>query len=56
MLDIPDAKLWTPESPNLYRLEVSLSRNNRVYDEVDSYFAMRKIAMVQDEQGFRGYS
>lgn len=53
VLDIPEPKLWTPESPTLYRLEVSLSRNNRVYDEVDSYFAMRKISMVKDGQGFQ---
>lgn len=53
VLDIPEPKLWTPESPALYRLEVSLQKNNRVYDEVDSYFAMRKISMVKDGQGFQ---
>lgn len=53
VLDIPEPELWTPESPALYRLEVSLRKNNRVYDEIDSYFAMRKISMVKDKQGFQ---
>ena len=50
VLDIPEPKLWTPESPSLYRLAVSLKKNNKVYDEVDSYFAMRKISMVEDKE------
>lgn len=53
ILDIPEPKLWSPESPKLYGLEVSLFSNNLVYDEVDSYFAMRKISMVKDELGFQ---
>lgn len=50
---IPSPKLWSPESPSLYQLEVSLLRNNVMIDKVDSYFAMRKISMVKDDQGFQ---
>jgi hypothetical protein len=53
VLDIPEPKLWTPESPTLYRLEVTLKRNDEVYDKVDSYFAMREVSMIEDEQGFQ---
>lgn len=53
VLDIPSPRLWTPETPCLYDLEVSLLKNNKVVDQVDSYFAMRKISMVEDAQGFQ---
>lgn len=53
VLDIPAPKLWTPESPSLYRVTLSLKKNDRVYDEIGTYFAMRKISMVKDEQGFQ---
>ena len=41
---VPDPKLWSPEHPFLYDLKLSLLRKGRVVDEVQSYFAMRKIA------------
>ncbi len=53
VLDMPDPKLWSPESPVLYRLEITLKKNNRVHDEVESYFAMRKISMAKDAQGYQ---
>ena len=37
-LELPDAELWTPGSPVLYDLKLSLGR-----DEVLTYFGMRKI-------------
>lgn len=52
LLDIPSPKLWSPESPNLYQMEVTLTRKNTILDQADSYFAMRKISMVKDAQGF----
>ena len=45
-LKIPQAKLWSPESPFLYDLEVTLDR-----DSVKSYFGMRKISVGKDAQG-----
>jgi Glycosyl hydrolases family 2, sugar binding domain/Glycosyl hydrolases family 2, TIM barrel domain/Glycosyl hydrolases family 2 len=46
-----DVKLWSPESPFLYDLKVSLLEDAKVLDTVESYFGMRKIAVVKDEKG-----
>jgi beta-galactosidase/beta-glucuronidase len=35
---------WTPESPNLFDLELSVRKGGRELDRVKSYFGMRKIA------------
>ena len=50
-LDIPHAKLWSPETPHLYDLRVTLQSGGKIVDEVSSYFGMRKIALGKDEQG-----
>ncbi len=50
-LQIENAKLWSPDSPFLYDLKVAVVRNGKVVDEVDSYFAMRKISMEPDANG-----
>ncbi|MCD7035391.1 glycoside hydrolase family 2 [Metabacillus sp. GX 13764] len=34
---------WTPEDPNLFNIKVTLKSDNKVFDEVQSYFGMRKI-------------
>jgi len=34
---------WTPETPHLYDLELSVSVGNQIHDRVDSYFGMRNI-------------
>ena len=51
VLSIPNAKLWSPDSPFLYDLTVSVVRGGKVVDEVKSYFAMRKISVAPDEHG-----
>ncbi|WP_347246561.1 sugar-binding domain-containing protein [Thermogutta sp.] len=50
-LRIPQPKLWWPEEPNLYDLEVSLLSEGRVVDRVESYFGMRKVSVEKDEKG-----
>ncbi len=50
-ISIPDAKLWDTDSPFLYDLKVSLFSNGKVIDQVDSYFAMRKVSTRRDEHG-----
>ncbi len=45
---IADVKPWSPESPALYDLEVTLSTGDRV----TSYFGMRKIEVSKDAAGF----
>ncbi|WP_204317747.1 glycoside hydrolase family 2 protein [Neobacillus sedimentimangrovi] len=34
---------WTPESPNLFDIKITLKDDQEVFDEIDSYFGMRKI-------------
>ena len=51
-LKIPNPKLWSPESPYLYDLKISLLQGGKDIDEVESYFAMRKISMSRDAAGF----
>lgn len=52
-LEIPIAKqkLWSPESPFLYRMTVKLISDGITVDQVESYFAMRKISKKRDEHG-----
>jgi len=51
VLSLPGAKLWSPDSPFLYDLTVSVVRWGKVIDEVKSYFAMRKISVTPDAHG-----
>ncbi len=49
---IPSAKLWTPEHPNIYTMEVELRNNDKVTDQFNTYFAMRKISLGNDKNGY----
>ncbi len=45
-------KLWSPDSPFLYKLEVTLSDGDgKVYDQVESYAAMRKFSTLRGKDG-----
>lgn len=48
---IPDARLWWPEDPFLYDLEIILKKDGKIIDQVSSYFGMRKIAIADHVQG-----
>ncbi|MAS33856.1 MAG: glycoside hydrolase family 2 [Anaerolineaceae bacterium] len=48
-LDAP--KLWSPDTPFLYDLNVQLMQNDTAVDTVGSYFGMRKIALGRDSSG-----
>jgi hypothetical protein len=51
-LAIPRVKLWSPDTPHLYDLKLTLmSGDGKPVDEVSSYFGMRKIAVGPDEKG-----
>ncbi len=50
-LSIPKAQLWSPESPHLYDLTVSLVDDDEPVDVVTSYFGMRKIEVAPDDEG-----
>jgi len=49
LLSVPQAKLWSPESPYLYDLEITLVRKQVATDIVKSYFGMRKISTRRDD-------
>ncbi|MDR1897223.1 MAG: beta-galactosidase [Prevotellaceae bacterium] len=50
-LSVPEPKLWSPESPFLYNLEINLYENGKLQDNIKSYAAMRKISKHRDEDG-----
>jgi hypothetical protein len=50
-LAVPRAKLWSPDSPHLYGLRVTLFEDGKKVDELESYFGMRKIAVTKDADG-----
>ena len=43
-LPIPSAKLWSPDEPNLYDLDIALSEQGKETDKVSGYFGMRKFS------------
>lgn len=48
---VPNAKLWSPESPFLYDMEVSILHNGIATDKLKSYVGMRKISTQKDANG-----
>lgn len=46
-----NVKLWSPNSPHLYDLEIVLWEGNKQLDKVESYAAMRKYSMKRDDKG-----
>ncbi|MEO7098593.1 MAG: sugar-binding domain-containing protein [Luteolibacter sp.] len=51
-LKIPEPRLWTPETPNLYDLKVELlDRNGKPLDTVQSYTALRNVGKTRDTNG-----
>ena len=53
VVKIPDAKLWSPDSPFLYNLQVTSfgQRITQESDVVTSYFGMRKVSIGPDKDG-----
>ena len=43
--------LWTPDHPHLYDMKVTVLRNGKAVDEVNSYFAMRCFGTQRDDNG-----
>jgi len=46
-----DSKLWSPDNPFLYNMEVTVYKGNKTVDDVGCYFAMRKFSTAKDENG-----
>jgi len=53
VIPVNNPKLWSPDSPFLYDLKISVVRQGKVVDEVKSYFAMRKISTGTDANGIK---
>ena len=47
-LEVAEMKTWSPDSPYLYGLRISIVRNGKVIDSVDGYTAMRSIEAKRD--------
>lgn len=45
------ARPWSPASPTLYDLEITLRRGSEVLDRVRSYFGLREIRLGTDDAG-----
>lgn len=43
VLEIPDAKKWSPDSPHLYRLVAQLIDEKGYVSEIETHFGLRKI-------------
>ena len=52
-LDVPQMRLWTPDSPQLYDIEVNIVRDGIIIDHVDGYAAMREISCKTDADGHK---
>ncbi len=46
-----NVKLWSPDSPFLYKTEVSFFSNGKLMDKLNSYAAMRKYSTKRDDKG-----
>ena len=47
-LKVDSPKLWSPDSPYLYGLRISIIRNGEVIDSVDGYTSFRTISKVKE--------
>ena len=57
ILEVPDAKLWSPESPHLYDIEVQLvGSNGSTIDKVQSYTGIRSVGKLKDDDGHWRFS
>jgi len=50
-LKISSVRRWSPSDPFLYELKIELVRAGKVVDEIESYFAMRKVEIGKDARG-----
>lgn len=48
-IPVPDAKLWSPDSPFLYDIDITLKANGETQDAVKGYFGMRKISLGKND-------
>lgn len=52
ILPLPGAKLWTPADPQLYHTTITVKSKGKTVDRFQTYFALRKISMMKDKNGY----
>ena len=52
VIPVPNAKLWSPDHPFLYGLQIALQSGAKTTDAIKSYFGMRKVS-IGEEGGFK---
>jgi hypothetical protein len=53
-LKVDNAKLWSPNAPNLYTVKYQLLNGSKVLDDVDSYLGFRTIGIKNDRVTING--
>ncbi len=53
-VQVPNAKLWSPDSPNLYQVKYRLLDNDKLVDAVQSYLGFRTVAVANDRVTING--
>ena len=48
VLNVPEVKTWSPDSPYLYGMRITIKRDGKVIDSVEGYTAMRSIKAKND--------
>lgn len=56
-ISLPEARVWSPDDPYLYQVEVELGALNpagqwQAMDQVQSYFGLREVSVARDGRGF----
>ena len=49
---VSNPKAWSPDSPYLYGLRISILRDGKEIDAVDGYTALRKISRIKTDDGY----
>lgn len=53
VLNVNEPKLWSPDSPFLYGLNISILRGGATVDSVEGYAAMREVTVQKDAKGHK---
>ena len=49
-IPMPDARVWSPETPNLYRCRVTMRNNGAALDAKDALFGCRSFSLAQHQK------
>ncbi len=50
IMPVKEARLWSPDDPHLYDLQLTIDWEDATVDQVSSYFGMRKIEVRSDPE------